>query len=173
MDDCSQALDQRKCVIFFDVRKVFDRVPHLPLLQLQEININPYLIRWLKDYLSNRFQFVAVDGEESSILPVVSGVPRGSVLGPLLVIMYINSVTAIISPDSEINMFADDITLYRIIKSLTDYSTLQEDVNSIFSFMDNKTYRLMRTSAVCCLSQEKDLIQYLLQLLQISGSLNH
>ena len=77
------------CVVFFDVSKAFDNVRHLPLIQqLQELCVVPYLIRWLIDYLSNRYQFVAVDGETSKQLSVVSGVPQGSVLGPLLFILY-------------------------------------------------------------------------------------
>ena len=70
--------------------------------RLEEINLNPYLIRWLKDCLSDRHQVVAVEGELSSKLPVVSGVPQGSILGPLLFIMYINNVVTTISSGSEI-----------------------------------------------------------------------
>ena len=111
------------CVVFFDVSKAFDKVPHLPLIQqLQELYVDPYLIRWLIDYLSNRYQFVAVDGETSKQLSVVSGVPQGSVLGPLLFILYINNISTIISPGSELNMFADDVALYRIINSVSDYT---------------------------------------------------
>ena len=69
IDDWSQALDQGRevCVIFFDVSKAFDKVPHLPLLQqMEEINLNPHLIRWFKDYLSDRHQVVAVGGELSN-----------------------------------------------------------------------------------------------------------
>ena len=141
IDDWSQALDQGRevCVIFFDVSKAFDKVPHLPLLQqMEEINLNPYLIRWFKDYLSDRHQVVAVEGEVSNKLPVVSGVPQGSILGPLLFIMYINNVITTISSGSEINMFADDIAVYRIITSTNDYAVLQEDISAITSFFNYK-----------------------------------
>ena len=81
------------CVVFFDVSKAFDKVPHLPLIQQhEEVNLNPYLIRWLKDYLSDRFQVVAIEGGLSNKLPVISGVPQGSILGPLLFIMYIKLI---------------------------------------------------------------------------------
>ena len=141
LDDWAQALDEGHeiCVIFFDIRKAFDRVPHQSLLQqMQRMNLDPYLLRWLHDYLSNRSQFVAVEGEKSNILPVISGVPQGSVLGPLLFIMYINDIATVVSPESEINMFADDIALYRVIKASVDYLALQDDIDSIGTVVANK-----------------------------------
>ena len=71
---------------------------------MEEINLNPFLIRWLKDYLSDRHQVVAVEGELSTKLQVVSGVPQGSVLGPLPFIMYINNIVTVISSGSVINV---------------------------------------------------------------------
>ena len=137
IDEWSHALEGHEvCVIFFDIRKAFDRVPYQLLLQqLQHMNLDPYLLRWLHGYLSNRSQFVAVEGEKSNILPVVLGVPQGSVLGPLLFIVYINEVASVVSPE---NMFADDIALYKIIKTSIDYSALQEDIDSIGSFITRK-----------------------------------
>ena len=99
-------------------------VPHLPLLdQLQAINVNPYLLKWISSYNCPKgFNFiVTVEGEASDKLPAVSGIPQGSVLGPLLFVMYINNVATTISQDSKMNMFADDITYYRVVKSLSDY----------------------------------------------------
>lgn len=69
------------------------------------------------------------------VLPVASGVPQGSVLGPLL---YINDVTTAVSTESEVNMFADDVALYRVIKSSIDYSHLQNDINSISGCVKGK-----------------------------------
>ena len=134
VNDWSQALDKgyEVCVIFFDVRKAFDSVPHALLLQkMRELGLDPYLIRWIQNYLLHRQQHVAIDGHDSHSLPVVSGVPQGSVLGPLLFITYINDVTSVISSDSELNMFADDIALYRVIRSPEDYIGLQSDINSL------------------------------------------
>ena len=102
------------------------------------MNLDPYLLRWLHDYLSNRSQIVAVEGEKSNTLPVISGVPQGSVLGPLLFITYINDVAAVVSPESEINMFADDIALYRVIKASGDYIALQGDIDSIGTVVTSK-----------------------------------
>ena len=141
VDDWSRALDQglEVCVVFFDISKAFDTVPHLLLLQkFNELGINPYLLRWLRSYLINRSQFVAVDGSDSQTLPVISGVPQGSVLGPLMFICYINDVASVVSPGSDISLFADDIALYRIIRSSSDYLELQTDIDSITTCIESK-----------------------------------
>ena len=114
---------------FFDVQKAFDSwsVPHIPLIQkLANINIDPHILKWLQNYLTDRKQFVALEG--SSTLQVLSGVPKASVLGPLLFIIYLNDVVHCISNSSKMNLFADDIALYRIIRSVDDYFSLQADI---------------------------------------------
>ena len=105
---------------------------------MEELNLDPYLIRWLKEYLTDRQQVVIVDGELSGRLPVIFGVPQGSVLGPLLFIVYINNIVMLPSGGSETNLFADDIALYHIITSPSDYVALQEDICTISSFLDHK-----------------------------------
>ena len=117
--DWLRALDNgcEICVVFFDVQKAFDSVPHIPLLQkLANININPYILKWVQDYLTDRRQYVAVEGSSSPTLNVLSGVPQGSVLGPLLFIIYLNDVVHHISNCSKMNLFADDIALHLQLK---------------------------------------------------------
>ena len=131
-------LDQGQdiCSVYFDLRKAFDSVPHRPLLQkLVDIQLNPYIIQWVNSYLSNRSQLVVVEGTSSSILPVLSGVPQGSVLGPLLFLIFINDVVTQISPGSSLSLFADDMALYRPISSAGDLSVVQRDISSISTWV--------------------------------------
>ena len=82
------------CVIFLDFKKAFDSVPHRDqLMVVKSTGLHPILLRWLCSYLSARSQWVVVGGVSSSDVHAVSGVPQGSVLGPSLFKIYINSIT--------------------------------------------------------------------------------
>jgi len=119
------------CAVFFDLKKAFDSVPHRSLIEkLRHLNINVYVLRWITDYLTGRRQCVGVEGATSLPLPVLSGVPQGSVLGPLLFIIYIDGLTNVL-PNGSISLYADDLLLYRPIRSSSDYQALQEDVDAL------------------------------------------
>ena len=119
--------------VFFDLTKAFDSVPHRQLIaKLEAIGLNVYLINWIKNYLTHRTQTVVLNGASSQPLPVLSGVPQGSVLGPLLFLLYINDICDIgISNGSKLVLYADDILLYRAIDSPDDFALLQHDVNTL------------------------------------------
>ena len=120
------------CTVYFDLQNAFESVPHRPLLQkLLDIQLNPYIVQWVSSYLTNRSQLVVVEGTSSPVLPVLSGVPQGSVLGPLLFLIFINDVTTQVSSGSFLSLFADDMALYHTIHSTADFSIVQCDISSL------------------------------------------
>lgn len=116
--------------VFIDFAKAFDRVPHNRLIyKLGTININELVIEWIASFLSNRSQSVVINKHVSSPIPVKSGVPQGSVLGPVLFLLYINDLPANIQ--STIRLFADDCVIYRPISTPLDVCVLQRDLEII------------------------------------------
>ena len=94
-------------IIFLDYRKAFDNVPHQRLLtKLQQARITGKVFNWIKAFLQCREIRVVVNGRYSSWTQVTSGVPQGSVIGPLLFLIYVNDLPEWIQ--SEMRMFADD-----------------------------------------------------------------
>ena len=111
-----KALDDNKEVraIFCDISKAFDRVWHKGLLfKLKQAGISASLLQWLANYLLNRKQRVLIPGGSSDWLPIGAGVPQGSILGPLLFLIYINDIVMDIG--STVRLFADDTSLYIIV----------------------------------------------------------
>jgi len=118
-------------VLYLDLRKAFDSVPHQELLfKLWRIGITGPLWYWFKGYLSNRLHCVKYQGATSSHLSVVSGVPQGSVLGPLLFLIYINDIPDVIS-SCKIFLFADDAKLVKPITCSNDSLHLQNDLDAL------------------------------------------
>ena len=118
-------------MIIMDFSKAFDKVPHRRLqYKLDWYGIRGSTHNWIQHFLQGRSQRVVSEGSQSSPHPVLSGVPQGTVLGPILFLIYINDL-----PDEAINstirLFADDCILYRSIKTEHDSTLLQTDLNSI------------------------------------------
>lgn len=117
-------------VVLLDFSKAFDKVNHSKLLwKLHQYGIRGKVLSWIRAFLGNRSQRVVIDGEESDSIPVNSGVPQGSVLGPILFLAYINDLPDGIS--SQVRLFADDTALYLTIKSDEDSLALQNDLNAL------------------------------------------
>ena len=115
--------------VYLDFKKAFDKVPHFALLsKLSHIGISGRLLTWFHNYLTDRKQLVSINGTRSSVLPVSSGVPQGSILGPLLFLVYINDLPDAIT-SCNIFLFADDTKCCQSIKTLSDCSRLQHCVD--------------------------------------------
>ena len=117
--------------IYLDYAKAFDKVDHELLLQkLQKYGFGSQIINWVKSFLCNRKQSVVVNGVHSIIASIISGVPQGTVLGPLLFILFINDLQDCVS-HSRVSFFADDTRVSKHISSEQDVKLLQEDLDSV------------------------------------------
>ncbi|XP_043470936.1 uncharacterized protein LOC122504103 [Leptopilina heterotoma] len=156
-DDICKAIDQKKVtiVVFFDFSKAFDSVPHTILLsKLKAIGLSGSVIRWFASYLSGRTQaVVGPDGELSEWGHIGTGVPQGSVLGPLLFLLYTNDFRGVLKYSKHM-YFVDDLQIY-IHSSLEDLQNnirlINEDVKAVFDWAKvnilkinfNKTYSMI------------------------------
>ena len=116
--------------VVLDFSKAFDKVSHCRLLhKLHYYGIQGKTNRWIQAFLSDRKQAVLINGEKSEQLPVISGVPQGTVLGPALFLLYINDLPESVS--SRVRLFADDAILYRTVNSQDDSFALQRDLEGL------------------------------------------
>ena len=121
-------------VIYLDFAKAFDKVDMgITLRKLKKIGINGMLGRWLHCFLTGRYQRVIVNGTKSDPVPVVSGVPQGSVLGPLLFLILIGDIDQDVAT-SFISSFADDTRVGHEISSKDDCRLLQQDLQAVFDW---------------------------------------
>jgi hypothetical protein len=117
-------------VVILDFSKAFDSVPHERLKsKLHFYGVRGQTLKWIDAFLSNRRQRVILNGACSDWSLVKSGVPQGSVLGPLLFLLYINDIGD--GVESNLRLFADDCVLYRAIKNTNDSIKLQNDLNKL------------------------------------------
>ena len=128
----AKALDKRLStdVIFLDFEKAFDSVPHdRLLLKLERFGITGSLLSWLSNFLQGRSQRVVIEGCQSDWAPVTSGVPQGSILAPLLFILYVNDIPESLSSPAE--MFADDMLIYNYCTPSQTSITAQESLDKV------------------------------------------
>ena len=132
LDKCIEKIVAGKVVdcIYLDFAKAFDTVPHKRLLnKLKAYGISGELLNWIKAFLSDRTQTVKVNGVSSETDPVISGIPQGSVLGPILFIIFINDILD--NVQSEGFLFADDTKVFRSVGSKADAEALQADIDTL------------------------------------------
>ena len=121
-------------VLYLDFRKAFDSVSHNELLhKLWNFGITDNLWLWIKAYLTGRLQYVSVGQSVSSCLPVVSGVPQGSILGPLLFLIFINDLPTSLET-SMVFLYADDAKCVLPISSKSDCIYLQNDLTRLLEW---------------------------------------
>ena len=137
MEDITNLVDNKNNVdmIYFDFKKAFDTVPHKRLLtKLEYYGINGNILKWVKDFLSHRKQSVKVGSEFSDSINVTSGIPQGSILGPILFTIFINDLPNEV--ESYCKIFADDTKIYN---TTNETKQLQDDINSII-FLNRKKF---------------------------------
>ena len=132
LNDWAKILDAGGQVDTFilNFEKAFDTPPHeLLKYKFHVYGISGKTLVWIDSFLCNRQQSVVVNGAKSHLAPVLSGVPQGTVLGPLLFSLYINGI--MVGIESEIRLFADDCVCYRQIDSTEDTSKLQKNIDQL------------------------------------------
>ncbi len=138
LDKVTQILDEKEAVdvIYMDMKKAFDTVPHQRLLKkLESYGIEGSTHAWLEDFLLGRHQQVFVNKSASAKEEVLSGVPQGSVLGPILFILYINDLPDYVT--SHIKIFADDTKVFRKTENINDCEQLQRDLGNLENGLQN------------------------------------
>ncbi|KAI8500844.1 hypothetical protein Bbelb_216620 [Branchiostoma belcheri] len=117
-------------VIYLDFKKAFDTVPHKRLIsKMERYGVGGNVCAWIEDFLSNRKQRVVVNNQSSSWKDVKSGIPQGSVLGPILFVIYINDLPESVS--CAVKIFADDSKLYGNVKQSNSIEAIQGDLNEV------------------------------------------
>jgi hypothetical protein len=146
----SKALDDKKDVhiVFCDISKAFDRVWHDGLLyKLKKVGISGDLLHWFNDYLKNRKQKVVLNGQASTYSDIRAGVPQGSVLGPLLFLIYINDIVD--NVNGNIKLFADDTVLFiDVDKDDTAKEVLQQDLQALLDWSNQWLVKFNSTKTV-------------------------
>ena len=132
VEDLGRQLVKGKQVdlVLLDFSKAFDKVSHLKLLfKLSQHGVKGNTLNWIRAFLVGRTQAVVLEGESSLEVPVTSGVPQGSVFGPLVFLLYINDLPQNIQ--SQVRLFADDTAVYLRVDPSKDRDTLQADLDTL------------------------------------------
>ena len=138
IDSLSTSINEniRTDVVYFDFAKAFDSVNHdIILMKLkQEFKIDGTLLKFIVDYLKDRKQSVVIGGAQSGLINVRSGVPQGSILGPLFFVLFINDMSECIQEGTNIALYADDTKIWRKIINWSDHEILQRDIDALHSW---------------------------------------
>ena len=123
-------------VIYLDFAKAFDKVPHIRLMsKVRALGITGKIHRWIENWLNNRKQRVVLNGIASEWTDVKSGVPQGSVLGPLLFLIFINDIDQDV--ENKILKFADDTKLFGEVAENEDVERMRDDLRRLFEWSED------------------------------------
>ena len=159
LEDWTLAFDNghQTDAIYLDMSKAFDVVHHAALIyKLRCAGIRGKVLNWIESFLTNRRQRVVMRNGTSRYEKVLSGVPQGSILGPLLFLIFINDIPNCVI--STVKLFADDAKLYRIIKNKEDCHKLQNDLNQLSAW--SSMWYMNFNAGKCVVLQIKKNIQY-------------
>lgn len=148
--DFYKAVDQGKevRVVFFDISKALDKVWHSGLLyKLEKAGVRGELLEWFRNYLHDRKQYVVINGSKSNIGHIKAGVPQGSILGPLLFLIYINDLVTNIK--CMVKLFADDTSLYIVVDNSDTSACLLNTEKYLKKYINGQN------SGLCLLTQPK------------------
>ena len=157
-------------MIYLDFSKAFDKVPHKSLLQkIESHGISGIVAAWIGEQLCDCKQQVVLNGKFSRLQDVLSGVPQGSVLGPILfVLIYVNDIDTVVS--SHIQKFADDCKVYRSVPTAEDIDILQQDINNLcqwskdwqmlFNVKKCKVLNIGNNNAYCDYCMNGEILQF-------------
>ena len=133
-------------VVYLDFSKAFDKVPHNRLInKIKAHGIGSFVANWIESWLSNRYQRVVLNGYISDWLPVLSGVPQGSVLGHILFIVYIDDLD--VNLNSYVLKFADDAKDFSEVSSLDKVADLQSDFDKLYKWSED--WQMMFNAQKC------------------------
>ena len=177
-DDFCKSLDNKITTqsVFFDISKAFDKVWHKGLIyKLHCIGIRGKLLKWFSDYLFDRKQAVVIKGKTSSYRSISAGVPQGSVLGPLLFLIYINDIVKDI--ESIVKLFADDTSMYLSLEDKEERSRLlNSDLHKIINWSQKwkVDFNPLKTELMnFCNKREPDTLPLLFGQQALNPSYNH
>ena len=144
----TKTLDKKKPidVIYIDFRKAFDSVPHQRLLlKLESYGIGPVLLKWFRSFLSGRKQRVNVNGKTSECVDIASGVPQGSIIGPMCFFLFINDLPGLMH--NNMLLFADDAKLFGSASTPEEQGTIQDDLDRLHQWTEQ--WQLPLNAAKC------------------------
>ena len=153
LDEITDAIEQGYDVdiSYLDFCKAFDKIPHQSLMKkIWAYGIRGKVYKWIEEFLKNRIKRVVVNGSFSSYKKVTSGIPQGSVLGPILFVIFINDLPEVIQ--TAVRLYADDSKLLGRVKSVEHVNKLQSSLNNSVNWAKSwqMTYNYKKMSPLTC-----------------------